>query len=172
MATEQGISADDSVTAAPNPVKAGGGVEAELRREPNVGLRFFKMLGPGLITGASDDDPSGIGTYAVTGAQLGYGPLWTALATFPLMASVQFICAKIGMVSGRGIAGVAFASTTLAGWSTPSSSACSSPIPSMPGPTSWPSRKGWPCSCRSRRPQWSALPRSSSLPSRCGVPTG
>jgi NRAMP (natural resistance-associated macrophage protein)-like metal ion transporter len=64
------------------------------------------MLGPGLVTGASDDDPSGIGTYATAGAQLGYAPLWTALVTFPLMASVQYICAKIGLVSGRGIAGV------------------------------------------------------------------
>jgi NRAMP (natural resistance-associated macrophage protein)-like metal ion transporter len=64
------------------------------------------MLGPGLITGASDDDPSGIGTYAMAGAQLGSAPLWTALVTFPLMASVQFISAKIGLVSGRGIAGV------------------------------------------------------------------
>jgi NRAMP (natural resistance-associated macrophage protein)-like metal ion transporter len=64
------------------------------------------MLGPGLVTGASDDDPSGIGTYAAAGAKLGYTSLWTALMTFPLMASVQFICAKIGMVSGRGIAGV------------------------------------------------------------------
>src|SRR5438105_4701927 len=64
------------------------------------------MLGPGLITGASDDDPSGIGTYAVAGAQLGYAALWTALVTFPLMAAVQFICARIAMVSGRGIASV------------------------------------------------------------------
>jgi NRAMP (natural resistance-associated macrophage protein)-like metal ion transporter len=74
--------------------------------EPNPLRRFFKMLGPGLITGASDDDPSGIGTYAVAGAQLGYAGLWTALITFPLMAGVQFICAKIAMVSGRGIASV------------------------------------------------------------------
>src|SRR5438552_3824029 len=65
---------------------------------------FFKVLGPGLITGASDDDPSGIATYAMTGARLGYAPLWTALLTFPMMAAVQFICAKIGMVSGQGIA--------------------------------------------------------------------
>jgi NRAMP (natural resistance-associated macrophage protein)-like metal ion transporter len=68
--------------------------------------RFLGMLGPGLITGASDDDPSGISTYAVAGASLGYAPLWTALLTFPLMASVQYICAKIGLVSGRGLAGV------------------------------------------------------------------
>ena len=75
-------------------------------REPSRLKRFFKVLGPGLITGASDDDPSGIGTYAMAGAQAGYAPLWTALVTFPLMASVQFICAKIGLVSGRGIAGL------------------------------------------------------------------
>jgi NRAMP (natural resistance-associated macrophage protein)-like metal ion transporter len=64
------------------------------------------VLGPGLITGASDDDPSGIATYALAGASLGYATLWTALVTFPLMASVQFISAKVGMVSGRGLAGV------------------------------------------------------------------
>src|SRR5947209_8242594 len=77
-----------------------------MMREKNPVKRFFKMLGPGLITGASDDDPSGIGTYAVAGAQLGYGCLWTALLTMPLMAAVQYICAKIGLVSGRGIGGV------------------------------------------------------------------
>jgi NRAMP (natural resistance-associated macrophage protein)-like metal ion transporter len=84
----------------------GGGIEAELSREANPVKRFFRMLGPGLVTGASDDDPSGIGTYAVAGAQVGYALLWTALVTFPLMAAVQFICAKIGLVSGRGVAGV------------------------------------------------------------------
>jgi NRAMP (natural resistance-associated macrophage protein)-like metal ion transporter len=81
-------------------------LQDELTRESNPVKRFLKILGPGLITGASDDDPSGIGTYATAGAQLGYAPLWTAWVTFPLMASVQFICAKIGLVSGRGIAGV------------------------------------------------------------------
>jgi NRAMP (natural resistance-associated macrophage protein)-like metal ion transporter len=74
--------------------------------EPHPVRRFLRMLGPGLVTGASDDDPSGIGTYAVAGAQLGYAALWTALVTFPLMAAVQFICARIAMVSGRGIASV------------------------------------------------------------------
>src|SRR5437868_15118517 len=78
----------------------------EAEREPNPVLRFVKILGPGLITGASDDDPSGIGTYAVAGASLGYTMLWTALFTLPMMASIQFICAKVGMVSGRGLAGV------------------------------------------------------------------
>jgi NRAMP (natural resistance-associated macrophage protein)-like metal ion transporter len=86
-------------------LSAAGRAEA-LEREPNLVRRFFRMLGPGLITGASDDDPSGIGTYAVAGAQLGYAALWTALVTFPLMAAVQFICARIAMVSGRGIASV------------------------------------------------------------------
>lgn len=68
--------------------------------------RFLKILGPGLITGASDDDPSGIGTYTTAGASLGFTTLWTALFTFPLMAVVQYLCAKVGMVSGRGLAGV------------------------------------------------------------------
>jgi NRAMP (natural resistance-associated macrophage protein)-like metal ion transporter len=60
-------------------------------------------LGPGLITGAADDDPSGIATYSVAGAQLGTSLLWTALITWPLMAAVQMMCARIGMVSGRGL---------------------------------------------------------------------
>jgi len=64
------------------------------------------LIGPGFITGASDDDPSGIATYAVAGASFGFATLWTALITFPLMATVQFICAKIGMVTGQGLAGV------------------------------------------------------------------
>ncbi|HEY1500635.1 MAG TPA: Nramp family divalent metal transporter [Acidobacteriaceae bacterium] len=64
------------------------------------------MLGPGLITGASDDDPSGISTYAIAGASFGYGTLWMALVTLPMMSAVQYMCAKIGMVSGRGLAGV------------------------------------------------------------------
>ena len=88
------------------PASGTATVEAAASREPNRLKRFLKILGPGLITGASDDDPSGIGTYAVAGASLGYTTLWTALVTLPLMATVQFICAKIGMVSGRGLAGV------------------------------------------------------------------
>jgi NRAMP (natural resistance-associated macrophage protein)-like metal ion transporter len=67
---------------------------------------FFAGLGPGLITGAADDDPSGISTYSVTGASFGYAPLWTALFSFPLMAAVQLMCARLGMVTGRGLAGV------------------------------------------------------------------
>lgn len=68
--------------------------------------RFFKNLGPGLITGAADDDPSGISTYSVAGASFGYLPLWTALFSFPLMAAVQLMCARLGLVTGRGLAGV------------------------------------------------------------------
>src|SRR5262252_1674616 len=68
--------------------------------------RMVQWIGPGFVTGASDDDPSGIGTYAVAGATFGFATLWTALVTFPLMATVQFICAKIGMVTGQGLAGV------------------------------------------------------------------
>src|SRR5450759_5269653 len=68
--------------------------------------RFFSILGPGLITGAADDYPSGISTYSVTGAAFGYTPLWTALFSFPLMAAVQIMCAPLGMVTGRGLAGV------------------------------------------------------------------
>ncbi|PYS60037.1 MAG: hypothetical protein DMF76_14905, partial [Acidobacteria bacterium] len=64
------------------------------------------LLGPGLITGASDDDPSGIGTYAVAGASLGFATLWTALFTLPLMIAVLLTCARIGMVSGMGLAAV------------------------------------------------------------------
>jgi NRAMP (natural resistance-associated macrophage protein)-like metal ion transporter len=68
-------------------------------------LRFFlKSLGPGVITGAADDDPSGIATYSVAGAQLGTSLLWTAFITWPLMAAVQIMCARIGMVTGRGMA--------------------------------------------------------------------
>jgi Mn2+/Fe2+ NRAMP family transporter len=66
---------------------------------------FFKKLGPGLITGASDDDPSGIGTYSQAGAQLGFGIGWTMLLTYPLMVAIQEISGRIGRVTGHGIAG-------------------------------------------------------------------
>jgi NRAMP (natural resistance-associated macrophage protein)-like metal ion transporter len=67
--------------------------------------RFWQLLGPGLVTGASDDDPSGIGTYSQVGAQFGFGMLWTMLFSFPLMVCVQSICARIGRVTGEGISG-------------------------------------------------------------------
>ncbi len=68
--------------------------------------KFIAMLGPGLTTGAADDDPSGIATYSQTGAQFGYGQLWTALYMLPFMTAVQEACARIGLVTGKGIAAV------------------------------------------------------------------
>ena len=68
-------------------------------------VRYFRILGPGLVTGASDDDPSGIATYSIAGAAHGYLFLWTAVITFPLMAAIQLVCARIGLVTGRGLAG-------------------------------------------------------------------
>ncbi len=68
--------------------------------------RFFKNLGPGLITGAADDDPSGITTYSQSGAQFGLGQLWSALYQLPLLIAVQEACARIGAVTGKGLSGV------------------------------------------------------------------
>src|ERR1700759_4312406 len=62
------------------------------------------QLGPGLITGAADDDPSGIATYSQAGAQAGFGTLWTIVLTFPLMVAIQLVSARIGRVTGRGLA--------------------------------------------------------------------
>lgn len=73
----------------------------ETKRKGLVG--FLQLLGPGLITGASDDDPSGIGTYSQVGSQFGYGLLWTALFTFPLMSAVQELCARIALQTGVGL---------------------------------------------------------------------
>ena len=79
---------------------------ASISGSPGIVKEFLHALGPGLITGASDDDPSGIVTYSMAGAAFGYATLWMALLTFPLMAAVQFICAKIGLVYGCGLATV------------------------------------------------------------------
>ena len=79
---------------------------AKLRAAKNPLTRLAKALGPGLITGASDDDPSGIGTYAQAGAQYGFATLWTTLAMLPMQTAVQYICARIGLVTGKGLAGV------------------------------------------------------------------
>jgi NRAMP (natural resistance-associated macrophage protein)-like metal ion transporter len=74
---------------------------------PKGGLLWiFRILGPGLITGAADDDPSGIATYSQTGAQFGFGQLWTSLYQIPLLLAVQECCGRIGMVTGKGLAGV------------------------------------------------------------------
>ena len=67
---------------------------------------FLSAFGPGVVTGAADDDPSGITTFSIAGAQFGTSLLWTVLLTWPLMAAVQMMCARIGMVSGQGLAGV------------------------------------------------------------------
>jgi NRAMP (natural resistance-associated macrophage protein)-like metal ion transporter len=86
-----------SPTKSPAASKAPGEGKTGLRR-------FFAILGPGVITGAADDDPSGIVTYSIAGAQLGMSLLWTALLTWPLMAAVQMMCARVGMVTGGGLA--------------------------------------------------------------------
>ena len=65
---------------------------------------LLKSLGPGLITGAADDDPSGIATYSQAGAQFGYGMLWSVLMTTPLMIGIQIVSARIGRVTGHGLA--------------------------------------------------------------------
>ncbi len=68
--------------------------------------KFLRVLGPGFITGASDDDPSGIATYSQTGVLFGYNQLWTALFSFPFQAVIQEVCGRIGMVTGKGLTGV------------------------------------------------------------------
>jgi len=78
---------------------------SRLGRMRSISRRVWGALGPGVITGAADDDPSGIATYSVAGAQLGITLLWTALLTWPLMAAVEAMCARIGMVTGRGLMG-------------------------------------------------------------------
>jgi len=80
--------------------------EAAVARTKSGWLRYLRILGPGIITGASDDDPSGIATYSIAGAAYGFSTLWTAIVTLPLMSTVQFLCAKIGLVTGKGLAGV------------------------------------------------------------------
>jgi NRAMP (natural resistance-associated macrophage protein)-like metal ion transporter len=78
----------------------------QVARERDPVKKATLVLGPGFITGAADDDPSGIGTYSVAGASLGLATLWTALLTFPFMAAVQNICSQLGAVSGSGLAGI------------------------------------------------------------------
>ncbi|CUT13626.1 Manganese transport protein MntH [Bradyrhizobium sp.] len=81
-------------------------IEPKVQKRKTFRVRnFLSTLGPGLITGASDDDPSGIGTYSQAGAQLGFGIGWTMLLSYPLMAAIQEISGRIGRVTGRGIAG-------------------------------------------------------------------
>ena len=77
---------------------------AKSEKRPSALRRTIAVLGPGVITGAADDDPSGISTYSVAGAAYGYATLWIALLTFPLMAAVQLMCARLGIVTGQGLA--------------------------------------------------------------------
>ncbi|MGH8539125.1 MAG: divalent metal cation transporter, partial [Stenotrophobium sp.] len=69
-----------------------------------TGNSAVKQLGPGIITGAADDDPSGIATYSQAGAQFGYGLLWTVVLTYPLMVAIQLVAARLGRVTGHGLA--------------------------------------------------------------------
>ena len=78
---------------------------AAVEQERNPLRRALLVLGPGLVTGASDDDPSGIATYAQAGAAYGYSTLWTTLLMLPMMSAIQYVSAKVGIVSGRGLAG-------------------------------------------------------------------
>src|SRR5450759_5059884 len=68
--------------------------------------RLIRILGPGFVSGAADNDPAGIATYTQAGAQFGYGQLWTALFALPLLIAVQEACARIGVVTGKGLAAV------------------------------------------------------------------
>lgn len=78
----------------------------DIKKKPSGLKTLWQILGPGLVTGASDDDPSGIATYSQAGAQYGLLTLWTALVTFPLMAAVQEMCARIGVVTTQGLTGI------------------------------------------------------------------
>jgi NRAMP (natural resistance-associated macrophage protein)-like metal ion transporter len=78
----------------------------KLRKSKNRFWKLLSILGPGLTTGAADDDPSGIATYSQTGAQFGFKLLWTAIYMLPFMVAVQEACARIGLVKGKGLAAV------------------------------------------------------------------
>lgn len=102
----------EEIASAPSiALEKGIDVTNKLRKEAEGTLSFkrakgyWSSLGPGLVTGAADDDPSGIATYSQTGAQYGFQLLWLSLFTFPLMAVVQEMCARIGLTTGRGLAG-------------------------------------------------------------------
>lgn len=100
MAEEPAILLDNSIAAAQIVNK-----NIKSNKVVRHAKNYWYTLGPGLTTGASDDDPSGITTYSQAGAQYGFGMLWLAIFTFPLMSAVQEMCARIGLVTGRGLAG-------------------------------------------------------------------
>jgi NRAMP (natural resistance-associated macrophage protein)-like metal ion transporter len=95
-----------AVAPAPNPQSGINNTKLTIAKWSNILRRKFNRLGPGFITGAADDDPSGIATYSIAGAQFGYGLNWMAPVTIPMMIAVQEMCGRIGMVSGMGLAGV------------------------------------------------------------------
>ncbi|MBV8445493.1 MAG: divalent metal cation transporter, partial [Candidatus Dormibacteraeota bacterium] len=95
---KKGSAADAAASGAPAAGRSS--VDEALSKGP---IGALQLLGPGLVTGASDDDPSGIGTYSQVGSQFGYGLLWTALFTFPLMVAVQELCARIALHTGEGM---------------------------------------------------------------------
>ena len=106
VATEPAVASAVATEPAVDPRRPPDPTVLAVRGERNPLKVLQKILGPGLVTGASDDDPSGIGTYAQAGAGYGFATLWTTVVMLPMMISVQYICAKIGLVSGRGLAGV------------------------------------------------------------------
>ena len=125
---------------------AARGEDRGLLGQPRLGRKaVFGLFWRGLITGASDDDPSGIATYSQAGAQFGYGMSWVMLFTYPLMAAIQEISARIGRVTGQGIAGNIRAHYPRLAAATRSSRCCWSPISSISAPISarWATR----CSC-------------------------
>ena len=136
---------------------------AHLAKGSGQAQSLWRRLGPGLITGAADDDLSGIGTYSVAGAQFGYGMLWLAPFCVPLMTAVQEMCGRIGAITGKGLAAVL--KEHYPRWiSSGPSPSCSWPIRSTSGRTStrWPRRSR--CSSVSRSPSgsWSSRPPRSS----------
>ena len=106
---------------------------------------LFKRLGPGVITGAADDDPSGIATYSQAGAQTGFDLLWTVVLTWPLMVAVQSVSARIGRVTGRGLAGNMVKVFPHSVVDAPGRCCCSSPTPSISAPISppWGPPRSW-----------------------------
>jgi NRAMP (natural resistance-associated macrophage protein)-like metal ion transporter len=93
------------VTASKSTTVSAASEKADQPKGDSLIRKVLKILGPGLVTGAADDDPSGIATYSSVGAQYGYSMLWTMIFIYPFMAGIQEISARLGRITGRGIAG-------------------------------------------------------------------
>jgi NRAMP (natural resistance-associated macrophage protein)-like metal ion transporter len=105
MYTNAGIGTSIDLNSSRFPARKGIWMtKAKKKKDVTTKKSFWKQLGPGLVSGAADDDPSGIGTYSQAGASLGYGLLWTMWLTFPLMVAIQMVSARIGRVTGHGLA--------------------------------------------------------------------